>query len=131
MCPFTTVAWHGKNSGAEALCLTPQVVSDVPQDESENATMEHRMHDVAFGFEAAGTACMGANAAEDISEVAWFYGPACRACYWVEDESQDLGYRLQAANLNVFAKITEEKGFYDNCAKMPHTGDQNITISVE
>ena len=29
--PFSTVCWHGRNSGAEALCLTPTVISDLPQ----------------------------------------------------------------------------------------------------
>ncbi len=31
MLPFEMVCWHGKNSGAEALCLTPEVITDLPQ----------------------------------------------------------------------------------------------------
>merc|ERR1712166_894841 len=52
--PFSTVCWHGRNSGAEALCLTPTVISDLPQDESENATTEHAVDDLVFGYEPAG-----------------------------------------------------------------------------
>jgi len=73
----------------------------------------------------------GAKAGEDVSEVCWFYGAATQACYWVADEAAYHGYRIQAANLNVFGKIIEEKGFYDNCSTMPHTGDQAFTIALE
>lgn len=73
----------------------------------------------------------GAKAGEDVSEIAWFYGPATQACYWVPDEASYSGYRLQAANLNIFGTIVEEQGFYDNCAKMPHTGDQPITVTLD
>ena len=60
----------------------------------------------------------------------------CANVEWLEDgpvpdEATYSGYRLQAANLNIFGKIVEEQGFYDNCAKMPHTGDQPITVTLD
>ena len=39
MLPFSTVAWHGTMSGAEALCVTPRNVDGIPRDESENCEM--------------------------------------------------------------------------------------------
>ena len=65
------------------------------------------------------------------AEMAWVYAPGGRAQYWTPDESEAHGYRIQPANLNVFARIVEEDKFFDNCKQMPHTGDQQITVSLE
>ena len=40
-------------------------------------------------------------------------------------------YRIQAATLNVFAKVDEEDGFYAACEALQHDGDQEILIEPE
>ena len=41
------------------------------QDESENASTEHRMHDLCFGYEPAGMGVGTASSTADVSELAW------------------------------------------------------------
>ena len=55
--PMESTCFHGKNSGAEALLVTPKVISDVPQDESESGTQTHEFGNVLFGFEPQVGAC--------------------------------------------------------------------------
>ena len=108
-------ATDGRNSGAEALLVTPSLISHLPQDESENATTEHKLGDVLFGYEPAGFCHGGAAASASASEIAWIYGEAAQACYWVSEKGPphtEGPYRRQAATLNVFARIVEEDGFY-------------------
>ena len=114
--PIETYAWHGRNSGDEALLCTPNLISHLPQDASENATTEHTLGDVMFGFEPAGF-CYGGAGSEDASEIAWICeypvhalaghparpnraheptgaraplcladGNAAQACYWVSEK---------------------------------------------
>ena len=51
--PIETHCWHGRNSGAEALLVTPTLISHVPQDATENATTEHKIGNILFGYEPA------------------------------------------------------------------------------
>jgi hypothetical protein len=135
--PFTSHCFHGRNSGAEALLLTPKVISHLPQDETENGTTEHRLGDVLFGFERAGS-CHGGAAANwsssggggggDVSEIAWIYGHAAQACFWVKDNS--TGYRREVACLNRFAEMDgEPKGFYAESAGLQQTGRREIIVT--
>merc|ERR1711879_310434 len=101
---------HGRNSGAEALLVTPALISHVPQDATENATSEHKLGNILFGYEPAGF-CHGGAGADDVSEIAWIYGEAAQACYWVREKGPphtEGPYHRQAAILNVFAQIFEE-----------------------
>lgn len=74
--PMNTTAFHGRNSGDEALLVTPSVLLGVPQDESENATKEHTMNHLYFGLEEAGKSYGGCAPGSSASEICWFYGPA-------------------------------------------------------
>ena len=130
--PISTQCWHGRNSGAEALLLTPTLINNLPQDQSENATTNHTLGDVMFGFEAAGT-CHGGAGQDDASEICWIYGPAAQACYWLStsDPSHQTGpFVRQAANLNVFAKIVLENGFYKESARLQRYGQQQIFVTA-
>lgn len=131
MLPFSTWAWHGRNSGDEALLITPSVMRGVPQDASENATMFHKKGNVAFGLELAGF-CHGGAGTEDASEIAWFYGDATQACYWVSEKGpphSEGPYHRQAATLNIFAHIEEEEGFYAQSNRMGRYGQQRVTLT--
>lgn len=158
--PLETWSWHGRNSGAEALFLTPRVISDVPQDDTENATTgvlcvvcldwlltrmycrkkerllhcaEHRLGNVAFGYEPAGF-CHGGASDKGCSEVVWFYGEAAQACFWVSEKGppHDVGpYHRQPANINVFAQIVEEDGFYTASSRLARYGQRRLSISCE
>ena len=57
---------HGRNSGSEALFLTPKVIALG----DENTILNYKTGDVCFGFEPKGI-CSHATA--DASEVAWIY----------------------------------------------------------
>ena len=130
--PIRTMCWHGRNSGAEALLITPALINDLPQDKTENATTTHAMGDVLFGFEAAGS-CHGGAGSEDASEIAWIYGPAAQACYWLSEKGppHEVGpFKRVPAELNVFAKITTESGFYTECAKLQRKGEQQIVVAA-
>ena len=122
--PIDAFCWHGRNSGSEALLVTPGLINDVPQDATENATTNHQLGDVMFGFEPAGF-CHGGAGAEDASEIAWIYGEAAQACYWLSEKgpphTEGPFYR-QAATLNVFARIVEENGFYTASQRLIKTG---------
>eukprot|EP00164_Ancoracysta_twista_P014120 GFYU01022857.1.p1 GENE.GFYU01022857.1~~GFYU01022857.1.p1 ORF type:complete len:190 (-),score=49.99 GFYU01022857.1:151-696(-) len=140
--PFVVPAWHGRNSGAEALLLTPSVISHLPQDETENATTVHELGNVMFGFEPKGCC---SHAAEDAAEIAWIYGKAARAGYWVNEDSVQKAhlwesptdpdhskgpYKLVHARLNVFAQVEEENNFYVESARLARYGQQEVKVSA-
>ena len=50
--PCTVMSCHGRNSGSEALFLTPECIKDAFDD--ENASLEYELGDVLFGFEPKG-----------------------------------------------------------------------------
>ena len=81
--PFSSKAFHGRNSGDEALLLTPTVIEDVPQNETEGATTNHIKGGIYFGLERGGESYGGALPGENCSEICWFYGHAGQAQYWV------------------------------------------------
>ena len=131
--PIDTHAWHGRNSGSEALLLTPKVITDVPQDSTEGATTEHRLGDVLFGFERAGS-CHGGAGAEDVSEIAWIYGHAAQACFWLSEHGPPHDkppFRRVAASINAFARITEENGFYEASGRMGRYGQQRVVVTCD
>jgi hypothetical protein len=108
--PFTSKAFHGRNSGDEAVCLLPECVEGVPQDASEGGTESHSKNMVLFGTEAAGSCYGGAAAGTSVSEVAWIYGPAAQAQYWVSEHGPphtEPPFRFQKATLNHFATFEE------------------------
>ena len=128
--PIETYCWHGRNSGSEALLVTPSLISHLPQDATENGTTEHKLGNVLFGYEPAGF-CHGGAGSEDASEIAWIYGEAAQACYWVSEKGppHDVGpYHRQAATLNVFAQMVEEDGFYACSQRLIKTGQQRIRV---
>jgi hypothetical protein len=133
--PFNTVSWHGRNSGAEALCLTPSVIYGIPQDATENAKTDHKKGMLCFGVELAGQAVGGAGS-DDASEIAWFFGEHCQAQYWVSESGPPHTkgpYRRQTANLNHFAQVDESFGvdaFYRVCGNLPHLGDTKIKVEA-
>ena len=128
--PMCSHAVHSRNSGDEALLITPALIDDVPQDASENATQAHAFGNVLFGFEPAGF-CYGGAGDESASEIAWIYGHAAEACYWVSEKGpphREPPYRRQTATLNHFAQIFEEDGFYAKSKALPKTGLQKIEV---
>lgn len=131
--PMQTTCFHGKNSGAEALLVTPTCVKDVPQDASEAGTQTHEMGNVLFGFEPSGF-CVGGAGSDDCSEIAWFYGPAGQANFWVSEHGPPHDrppYRRQAATLNHFAQIVDEQGFYAASKALNKTGELQIRVTGE
>ena len=132
-CPFTSLSQHGRNSGDEALLITPSVISHIPQDSTENATQTHAMHDVLFGFEPTGF-CKGGAGDVDVSEIAWIYGEAAQAMYWVSEHGPPHDkppFRQQVATLNKFARIVEEKLFYEMSKNLIKTGATEITVTCD
>ena len=136
--PIESFAVHGKNSGAEALLLTPSVIKDLPQDGSENATTDHQLLDVMFGFEPAGSCAMGAGSS-DASEIAWIYHPAAQACFWVSEHGYPHDkppFKRVAANLNVFARFLPDdaasklEDFYAASRKLIEMGKTTITVTA-
>jgi hypothetical protein len=128
--PIETTTFHGKNSGAEALLVTPACISDVPQDASESGTTTHAFGNVLFGFEPEGF-CVGGAGSTDCSEIAWIYGEAAQACFWVSEDGPPHDkppYRLQAATLNHFAQIVSEDGFYAASKQLIKTGERRIVV---
>jgi len=112
--------------------VTPSLISHLPQDASENATMEHKLGDVLFGYEPAGF-CHGGAASASASEIAWIYGEAAQACYWVSEKGPphtEGPYRRQAAMLNVFARIVEEDGFYSCSRDLIKSGQLRISLEA-
>ena len=76
--------------------------------------------------------CSGGAGTDDASEIAWIYGPAAQACYWLSEKGppHDVGpFYRQAANLNVFAKIEREDGFYKESARLQRYGQQRIFVT--
>ena len=76
--------------------------------------------------------CSGGAGTDDASEIAWIYGPAAQACYWLSEKGppHDVGpFYRQAANLNVFAKIEHEDGFYKESARLQRYGQQQIFVT--
>ena len=74
----------------------------------------------------------GGAGADDASEIAWIYGPAAQACYWLSEKGapHDVGpFYRQAANLNVFARIEREDGFYKESARLQRYGQQRIRLT--
>ena len=74
----------------------------------------------------------GGAGAGDASEIAWIYGPAAQACYWLSEKGppHDEGpFYRQAANLNVFARIEHENGFYKESARLQRYGQQRILVT--
>merc|ERR1711957_291062 len=67
---------HGRNSGSEALFLTPTVL---PIGD-ENTILNYKTGDVCFGFEPKGCCSHGA---VDASEVAWIYKNDAQPRRWV------------------------------------------------
>ena len=131
--PFETTTFHGKNSGAEALLVTPKCISHLPQDESESATQTHEFGNVLFGFEPSGF-CVGGAGSDDCSEIAWIYGPAAQACFWVSVDGPPHDkppYRRQPATLNHFAQIVEEDGFYAASKNLIKTGERKVRVWAE
>eukprot|EP00949_MAST-11_sp_MAST-11-sp1_P002625 g2625.t1 len=126
--PIISHCIHGRNSGAEALLVTPSVIDWVQQGPEENGTENHCEGDVLFGFEAAGSCHGGAKNNADVSEIAWIYGPAAQATYWLPNGSG--GFRRQAVTLNRFARIEEENDFYKQSANLPVTGQRRIVVTA-
>jgi hypothetical protein len=113
--------------------VTPSCISHVPQDASENATTTHHEGGIFFGYEPAGFCYGGAATGSNASEIAWIYGPAAQAQYWVSvhgpPHTPERGpFRLQHATLNHFAEITQQDGFYDKSRGLPKSGQQKIEV---
>ena len=77
--------------------------------------------------------CVGGAGSEDASEIAWIYGPAAQACYWVSEHGPPHDrppYRRQAATLNHFAQITEEQNFYETSKQLIKTGELRVVVQA-
>jgi len=130
---MNTTAFHGRNSGDEALLVTPSVLLGVPQDESENATKEHTMNHLYFGLEEAGKSYGGCAPGSSASEICWFYGPAGLAQYFVSVNGPPHDtppFVRETANLNEFASLLEEDGFYDSCPKLQRGGETEVVVEA-
>ena len=130
MLPFETTCWHGRNSGDEALLVTPKLIADVPQDATENGTQDHTLGAVLFGFEPAGF-CYGGAGSADSSEIAWIYGHAANAQYWVSAHGPPHDkppFHRQTATLNHFAQIIKEDGFYAFSKRLTKTGERKVRV---
>ena len=83
-----------------------------------------------FGFEPAGF-CYGGAGSEDASEIAWIYGEAASAQYWVSEHGPPHDkppFRRQIATLNHFAQIVSEQGFYAASKRLIKTGERRIRV---
>eukprot|EP00947_MAST-08B_sp_MAST-8B-sp1_P004728 g4728.t1 len=124
---FEVMAVHGRHSGSEALCLTPEVI---PLGD-ENTTLAYALGDVCFGFEPKGI-CQHATA--DASEIAWTYGLAVQPRRWVSKDGKDPTnqtppFETVDVALNLFGKIEEEESFYAMSGSLPRTGERPMRIS--
>ena len=129
--PIESTTFHGRNSGDEALLCTPKVISTVPQDESENASTEHRKDFLYFGYEPPGFCYGGVEGGG--SEIVWIYGDAAQATYWVSEHGPPHDkppYTRKAALLNCFGSAEEEDGFYATSKKLVKTGELKITVTA-
>ena len=116
------------------MLVTPICISDIPQDRTENGKRVHKLGNVLFGFEPRGF-CVGGAGPHDCSEIAWIYGMAAQACYWVSKKGGTLHgkppYRRQPATLNQFAQIVDEDGFYVASKNLIKTGELRIIVDAD
>jgi hypothetical protein len=113
--------------------MTPNPILGIPQDESENVSTDHKMGNLYFGLEEAGKCYGGCSPGTSASEIAWFYGPAGLAQYWVSESGPPHDkppFVRETAKLNEFAKIEAEDGFYEACRKTQRSGETEIIITI-
>ncbi len=125
------MAFHGRNSGDEALLLTPQAITGVPQDESENGTTDHIKGGVYFGLEVSGESYGGAKPGETVSEIAWFYGEAGQACFWVSEKGPphtEGPYKRVPATINHFAQFEDAEDFFGCCGGLQRMGEREVLV---
>jgi hypothetical protein len=97
---------------------------------AETPWQEHKLGAVLFGFEPAGF-CYGGAGSDDASEIAWIYGEAANAQYWVSEHGPPHDkppFRRQTATLNHFGQITREDGFYAASKRLIKTGERRIKV---
>jgi hypothetical protein len=114
--------------------LTPTVIEDVPQNETEGATTNHIKGGIYFGLERGGESYGGALPGENCSEICWFYGHAGQAQYWVSAHGPphtEPPFSTQFANLNWFATFDEEDGFYEASKQLQRKGEHSIKLWLE
>ncbi|GMI18804.1 hypothetical protein TrLO_g11881 [Triparma laevis f. longispina] len=131
--PMTSVCFHGRNSGDEALTITPQPILNIPQDSSENCTTSHSMNHLYFGLEIAGKSYGGCSPGHSASEICWFYGPAGLAQYWVSSKGPphtEPPFVRETAVLNEFAVLKVENGFYNASRCTQRGGETSIIITA-
>ena len=128
--PTVVKTLHAKNSGAEALFITPTVISDVGD---ENTTVNVTVGDMLFCFEPIGI-CQHAKTA-DRSEVAWVYDVACVPRRWVssplgsDPTNQTPPFETVDVPLNKWGKVVrEEGGFYSMCNDLCRSGALDMKI---
>lgn len=120
-------AVHGRNSGGEALFLTPTVI----KLGDENTTTNVSKGDVLFGFEPKGI-CQ--HSFEDASEVAWVYHDACQPRRWVsvdgDPKNQQGPFKTVDVALNKFGTITKcSPNFYEECRNLIKSGERKLSVS--
>ena len=132
--PLESICVHGRNSGDEALMPLPVLLKGIPQDSTENSTTEYKKGYVVFGYEAVGSGYGGIDNSQDACEIAWMYGDAVEASYWVSVHGPPHDkppYVRKVAETNLFAKVINEDNFYTTSSKLQRTGQLKITLSVK
>lgn len=123
---------HGRHSGGEALFLTPEVLSDIG-DENTVSDLKYETGDVLFCYE---HKHICEHAQEDASEVAWIYHMPALPRRWVsvpegrDPANQTAPWATVDVALNRWAKIIEEDGFYAVSGNLPRTGQLRMEIEV-
>ena len=121
-------AVHGRNSGAEALFLTPEVVR--LGDENVVKPGEYAKGQFLFGYE---PRFICEHAKQDASEIAWIYHEAAQPRRWVsiggDKTNQSFGpWKTVDVSLNLFGTVENECGFYEASSRLPRTGERGLSI---
>ena len=132
--PMESICVHGRNSGDEALMPLPILLKGIPQDTSENSITEYKKGYVVFGYEAVGSGYGGIDNSQDACEIAWMYGDAVEASYWVSVHGPPHDkppYVRKVAETNLFAKIVSEKNFYKTSSELQRSGQLKISLTAK
>jgi hypothetical protein len=127
--PMTTMSLNGKNSGGEALFLTPTYINLG----DENTTLDYQLGDILFGAE---PKHICEHAKDNMSEIAWIYRLPAQARRWVSipegrDPTNQTGpWATTDVALNKWATVVEEDGFYAMSANLPRSGEMRTEIVI-
>jgi ubiquitin len=127
--PMTTMALNGKNSGGEALFLTPTYINLG----DENTILDYQLGDILFGAE---PKHIGEHAKYNISKIAWIYCLPAQPRRWVSipegrDPTNQTGpWATTDVAFNKWATVVEEDGFYVMSANLLRSGEMRMEIVI-